>query len=118
MASDALKDAYVVPFDKILLDIKHSLGALSICLPTRRQIYAWHRGSHVDLRSNELPERGIPSPPSIDSGYVSNQVSPYLFEQEELKPNRKKRTSRSIEPELPVAKRTRAACRKKNEGDP
>ena len=108
MASDALGEAYVVPFDKILLDIKHSLGAVSICLPTRSEISAWHRGSHVDLRNNRLPASTIHSPPNVDSGYVSYQVTPTYNdeddfctpEDEELEPVGEKGTSGSIEPEL------------------
>ena len=88
MASDALREAYVVPFDKILLDIKDSLGAVSICLPTRSEISAW-RGSLLDSISelpsdpiSELPSDSIselPSP-SIDSGYVSMLPTPeFIF---------------------------------------
>ena len=69
MASDALGEAYVVPFDKILQDIKHSLGALSICLPTRSEISAWQRVSRVDLSSNILPARRINSLPGVDTAW-------------------------------------------------
>ena len=38
VASDVLREAYVVPFDKIVLDIKNRLGAVSVHLPSRNDI--------------------------------------------------------------------------------
>ena len=79
MASDALAEAYVVPFDKILLDIKHSLGAVSICLPSRSDISKWRQVHDPEI----LMGRRLPGPvveghseSTLDSGYASVNPSP------------------------------------------
>ena len=73
VASDALGEAYVVPFNQILLDIKYSLGAVSTRLPGRSDISDCQFGDYGD---------GEPSAPSncsahnLDSGYASQGSSP------------------------------------------
>ena len=61
MASDALGEAFVVPFSQILQDIQNRLGAVSIRLPTRSDIPARNHGCYGN----------VGNPPSIDSGYHS-----------------------------------------------
>ena len=70
MASDTFAEAYVVPLDKILLDIKQSLGAVSIGLPSRRDIFNW--------RLTHVPSDSVPA---LDSGYESLNSSPRNYDQ-------------------------------------
>ena len=65
VASDALGEAYVVPFDQTLLDIKHCLGAESVCLPSRSDISPSKYGSypHVIHDSPSIPDSGYHSVP-------------------------------------------------------
>ncbi len=79
VASDAFAEAYVIPFDKILLDIKHSLGAVSICLPSRSDISNWRQVHDPEiLMGSRLPKPEIRghSGSTLDSGYASVNPSP------------------------------------------
>ena len=70
MASDALGEIYVVPFDQILLDIKHTLGAVSISLPSQSDI-SFRRGDYYSSFMGD----GL-SGHMLDSSYGSENPSP------------------------------------------
>ena len=76
VAADALGEAYVVPFDKTLLDIKHSLGAVSVCLPSRSEFPNWRNNHYVHELDRGTP--GLQSHPIAepDSGYASVACTP------------------------------------------
>ena len=77
VASDVLREAYVVPFDKILLDIKNHLGAVSVRLPSRNDISRRTEGKYPIPRASS-PQAGIAF---SDSGYSSvNGTPPFILE--------------------------------------
>ena len=110
MASDALGEAYVVPFDKILLDIKHSLGAVSISLPSRSDFPNWRNGHYINVMDSGRP--GFQNHPGLspDSGYASSATTserayeralppPYMSERASFRPSNV--SSRDLLGELP-----------------
>ena len=70
VASDALGEIYVVPFDQILLDIKHTLGAVSISLPSQSDISLRRGGYYSPFIGDGL------SGHMLDSGHGSENPSP------------------------------------------
>lgn len=71
VASDALGDAYVVPFNKILRDIEHACLAFSVRLPSRIDISRRHPGSYLIPRASISASSHFP-----DSGYASTGGNP------------------------------------------
>ena len=76
VASDAFAEAYVVPLDKILLDIKHSLGAVSICLPSPSDIFNWRIAHVPELMGSRQPGSTRDTIIKLDSCFASLNSSP------------------------------------------